>query len=135
MTGERAVRSSLAAAKAAGRPVVLDPVMCHVSPARLAFAAEIMASAPDILRANADELSALDNAGIPTTHSCHVLTGATIISGKGDMSWTVENGHVWMSKVTAVGCAQGGLMAALAARTEHTEIGSPCCLVVDQYCR
>jgi hydroxyethylthiazole kinase len=116
-----AIRNSLDAAKAKHIPVVLDPVMCHVSPPRLEFAAVLLAGKPDIVRANGDEFQAMEKAGANALDRCLVRTGQTdrIISPCAD--WSVMNGHPWLSKVTAVGCAQGALMAALAVKTDNEE--------------
>lgn len=115
-----AIIASHKAANEAGIPVVLDPVMCHVSPPRLAFASQLLAENPDILRANADEIRAIEAAGVPVTQMCRVLTGKVDRIGYHGDEWKIDNGHVWMSMITAVGCAQGGLLAALASRA-----GSP----------
>jgi hydroxyethylthiazole kinase len=121
---KNAIMASCAAASSAGVPVVLDPVMCHVSPPRLAFAAELLTESPDILRANSDEINAIEAAGVPVTQMCRVLTGKVDRICHDATEWKVENGHVWMSRITAVGCAQGGLLAALASRTDSPQIAS-----------
>jgi len=113
-----AIRHSFDAAKSAGNPVVLDPVMCHISPPRLEFAVELMRRKPDIIRANGDEFAALENAGTDITGVCHARTGKIDAITDAGSDLQIANGHPWLSKVTAVGCAQGALIAALATKTD-----------------
>jgi hydroxyethylthiazole kinase len=88
--------------------------MCHISPLRLRLAEEILQSGPAIIRANQSEAASFGQ--LSTDEVCVALTGETDrVSWRGQ-AVNVHNGHFYMSKVTAVGCAQGALMAALAAR-------------------
>ncbi len=113
-----AIGASLEEALGAGKPVVLDPVMCHVSPPRLGFALKVLERKPQLLRANADEARALRQKMPLAPDIVHVETGPTDRIMIGDRAFTIENGHPWLARVTAIGCAQGALMAALAVRTE-----------------
>jgi len=106
-----AMRASLKVCKAEGKPFVLDPVMCHVSPLRKKLAGEILGYGPAVMRANQLEALALND--FNTALTCLALTGEVDkIEYKGK-SATVHNGHLFMAKVTAIGCAEGALMAAL----------------------
>lgn len=112
-----ASRASLEAAVETGKPTVLDPVMCHLSPPRLAFASGLLQQGPTVLRANADEAAALAEGKAIPAEMVHVETAATDRIRFGKSILAIENGHPWMASVTAVGCAQGALIAALAAKT------------------
>ena len=115
---KEAMRLSAKQCSATRKPLVIDPVMCHVSPPRLEFAKELLANNPHIVRANADETNALLDAGVSLDNIVHVKTGAIdSVQYDGD-SKTISNGHPWLSRVTAVGCAQGALMAALISKVD-----------------
>ena len=107
-----AIRQAVSLTGSEGKPLVLDPVMCHISPPRLALAREVAAAGPAIIRANAAEAEAL---GTLPAHTVLARTGELdrVESSAGVVA--VANGHPFMSKVVAVGCAQGALMAALAS--------------------
>jgi hydroxyethylthiazole kinase len=110
----KAILASLEVCNGSDKPFVLDPVMCHVSPLRLRLAEQILKSGPAIMRANKNELAALDGAS-EHFEGCIALTGQTdrlVIKGQ---ELQVHNGDLMMAKVTAIGCAQGALMAALLA--------------------
>jgi hydroxyethylthiazole kinase len=115
-----AMRASLGIALAAGKPVVLDPVMCHLSPPRLAFARQLLAAGPLILKANAAETRALGD--IAT--ACRVETGPVDRISSPALSRRVENGHTLMHSVIAMGCALGALIAALAARADDPGVAA-----------
>ena len=111
---KEAIRISLDTCQELGKPFVLDPVMCHVSPVRLAMALEISARHPAILRANPLEAKALGYANRALNRATILaMTGAVDTVWEGSKCIEIHNGHPFLSKVTAVGCAQGGLMAAL----------------------
>ena len=55
-----AIRLALDAAAGAGRPWVLDPAHCDYSPPRAAFAQELLARGPAVLRANAAEFGCVN---------------------------------------------------------------------------
>lgn len=112
-----AIRIAVDHATKRNLPVLLDPVMVHVSPLRASFAREILDKVT-IVRANASEVSALEiEAGHET---CVVTTGERdCISFQGSCI-KISNGDPVMANVIATGCALGGLIAALSARS-----GSP----------
>jgi hydroxyethylthiazole kinase len=124
-----AIPLAMAAAREAGRPVVLDPVFVDRSPPRLAFARELLDAGPAILRCNAAEFEALT--GVPADpqalrdeaarRGCVIaLTGPVDYVTDGARSYEIHNGHPLMARVTAMGCAGTALIAALASREADT---------------
>lgn len=121
------IARAVPAAKAAGRPFVLDPVFVDRSPPRLAAARARLADGPAILRCNASEFEALADA--PATEEnvaararawgCVVaLTGPVDVVTDGARLARIANGHPLMARVTAMGCAGTALIAAFAALTD-----------------
>ena len=108
------------------KPFVLDPVMCHLSPLRRDFAIRLLDHSPAVLRSNADEAAAIEEAapGAVSAAGCQVVTGSIdhVFHAGGD--WQIANGHPWLSKITAAGSAQGALMAALAPVAESLPAAS-----------
>ncbi len=51
-----AIRLAAAVARNADKPWIVDPVHCDYSPSRLAFARELIASEPSVVRGNASEM-------------------------------------------------------------------------------
>lgn len=115
-----AIDITVAAAIAAKRPWVLDPVLIDRSPPRAALARELLKRRPSALRLNAAEFGALAGAdkpsGFAAAHSTIVaLSGATdIVAGAGQTA-SLNNGHPLMARVTAMGCAGSALVAACLA--------------------
>lgn len=120
-TRREAIPRALAAARIAGRPIVVDPVFVNRSPVRCAFARALLADTrPDLLRANADELAALfpdesvtsiaERSGIALA-----MTGETDEVAGPSGSIVLRNGHPMLARVTATGCAGGAVMAAFFA--------------------
>lgn len=123
------IEIAVAAANAAGRPWILDPVFVHFSPSRLAFARRLLEKRPSVLRGNARELAALvsgDAAGqraqglddaavtafaarLGATVAC---SGAVDLVTDGEAQVRIANGHPYMAQVTAVGCAVTALIGA-----------------------
>ncbi|GGE15420.1 putative hydroxyethylthiazole kinase [Aureimonas endophytica] len=113
LTAERrqATETGVQAARAAGRPWVLDPVKCDVSAVRLAFARKLLAERPTIVKANEAEravIEALDETAM-------IETGAADRLRLGDRALTLHNGHPWLAAVTGTGCLAGALVAGFAA--------------------
>lgn len=123
---------AIAAANEAGKPWVLDPVFVHFSPPRLAFARQLIAARPDLVRGNAHELASLQSgaasgkasAALGDEDTCMLAarSGAVIVrTGAEDFVTDAErrvvicNGHPLMSRVTGVGCAMTALLAAVRA--------------------
>lgn len=107
-----------------GKPFVLDPVMCHLSSLRRDFAVRLLQHAPAILRSNAAEAQAIEEVApgarvsAGTGAACQVVTGEQDSIVHDGVKYQLANGHPWLSKVTAAGCAQGALMAATSAAAE-----------------
>lgn len=117
-----AIRVAVDAAREHGRPWVLDPVMVERSPSRLAFARDLIAQGPVLVRLNASEFAALaggeesDAAAAARSWATAVaLTGAGDRVSDGAYALTVHNGHPLMAKITAMGCAGSALAAAALA--------------------
>lgn len=94
-----------------GRPWALDPAHCDYSPPRAAFAQELLARGPAVLRANAAEydlLSAL--AGVVA-----VRTGKQDRIAQNGTAFSVANGHPLTAMVTGTGCLSGAVIAAFLA--------------------
>lgn len=119
-TRRAAIPKAIEAAKAAGKPFVLDPVFVNRSPVRCSYAQELLASSPIVLRANRDELAALFPGQDPLDalagpSATLAVTGAEdLISGPGG-TIRLANGHPLLARVTATGCAGGAVIAAFLA--------------------
>jgi hydroxyethylthiazole kinase len=134
-----AIPLAIAAARAGGRPWVLDPVLVDASPPRLALARVCLAEKPAVLRSNAAEFEAL--AGRGASHEAvrayaGALRAVVAVTGPvdhvtdGERSFMIENGHPLMSRVTAVGCAASALVAAFAALAADRLAGAAGALLV-----
>jgi len=119
-TRRAAIPLAIAAAKDAGRPVCIDPVFIDRSEPRCAFARELLATGPDLVRLNAAELEAL----FPERAQADALiAGGTVLAVTGPEDkiesqgedFRLLNGHPLMGRVTATGCAGGAVLAAFAA--------------------
>ncbi|MBC7735908.1 MAG: hydroxyethylthiazole kinase [Candidatus Saccharibacteria bacterium] len=119
---------------AASKPWVLDPVGAGATRLRLDVSQRLLALRPTVIRGNASEILALAGTlatgrGVDATDSvaaaeqaAHDLarrTGAVVaVSGPVDYitdgvaSFRVANGHAMMPRVTALGCALNGVIAA-----------------------
>lgn len=118
---------------------VLDPVFVDRSPARLAFAKELAARGPAVIRLNAAEFHAFtgeeagtDSAGAfaRQTGSVVALTGSFDIVTDGTRLVTLHNGDPLMGKVTAMGCAGSALVAASLACETDAWLGAAAALMV-----
>lgn len=112
------------AAKKSGKPWVLDPVFIDRSPARAAYAKELLARGPNIVRLNQAEFKALAGfeprvdklTAFAREHGTVIgLTGAADLVADGARLATINNGDPLMTKVTALGCAESALVAACLA--------------------
>lgn len=93
-------------------PWVLDPVKVERSPERLAFARQLVALGPAVVRGNQAEMPALGAEG-PDRVVATTGERDRIVHGK---RWVeVLNGHPLMTRVTATGCASTALIAAFLA--------------------
>lgn len=90
------------------RPWLLDPVHCDASPTRRAFAQDLLAQAPAVLRGNGGEVATLT----PPAGVVRVTSGAVDLVACGARQLRVANGHPWMAQVTGTGCLSGAVIAA-----------------------
>lgn len=119
---------------AAGKPWVLDPVGAGATRLRLDVSQRLLALRPTVIRRNASEVLALAGTlatgrGVDATDSVAAAeraaqdlarrTGAVVaVSGPADYitdgsaAFRVANGHAMMPRVTALGCALNGVIAA-----------------------
>ncbi|TPE52205.1 hydroxyethylthiazole kinase [Amaricoccus solimangrovi] len=131
------MRAAAEAAKAAGRPWVLDPVAHFATDFRRRATAGLMALGPDILRGNASEILALaggagSGRGVDSGDPVAAAEGAAValsrasgavvaVTGEvdfvtdGTRSARIAGGSPLMPRVTALGCALTCLVGAFAA--------------------
>jgi hydroxyethylthiazole kinase len=119
--------ATLIAIEAAARhavPWLLDPVFVDRSAPRAAFARDMVALGPRIVRLNHAEFSALvKTAPSNNTVAAYAraksvvvgLSGETDLVADGVHLATIANGHPLMAKVTAMGCAVSALIVACLA--------------------
>lgn len=106
-----AIRLATAVARDADKPWIVDPVHCDYSPSRLAFARELIASGPSVVRGNASEMDIVGEAnGV-----LKIKTGPIDELTLDRHTIRVENGHPLMAQVTGTGCLSGALIAAFMA--------------------
>jgi hydroxyethylthiazole kinase len=93
-----------------GVPWVLDPVKVERSPERHAYARQLLAEGPCVVRANAAEMPALGD----DLHAdvVHATTGERVRIVHGKRWVEILNGDALMTRVTATGCAATTLIAA-----------------------
>lgn len=121
-----------------GIPWVLDPVFVERSAQRAAFAGQLVARRPTVVRLNRAELSALAPDGLAaspvqfaTENATTVaLSGETDVVTDGRCSIAISNGHPWMARVTAMGCAGSALVAACLAVEENAALASAAALLM-----
>jgi len=115
---------AIAAAERHTLPWVLDPVFVDRSAPRLAFARELMARGPRVVRLNQTEFEALAGTSAKQenamafardTGSIVAISGPTDLVTDGTRVAMIGNGHSFMAKVTAMGCAGSALAAAFLA--------------------
>ena len=94
-----------------GVPWVLDPVKVERSPDRLAFARELLAFAPAVVRANRAEMDAI----APGAGPVRATTGEVDLVEADGRRLRIGGGDPMMTHVTAMGCAGTGLVAAFLA--------------------
>lgn len=135
----RAMQLALQAARARGIPVVLDPVGAGATPYRNAALADLIRTGPpSIVRGNASEImsvaglaattrgvdsAASSDQAVDAARALARQLGAVVcVSGADDHvvdasgRWaTLSNGHIWMTRVTGVGCSASALVGAFAA--------------------
>lgn len=138
----KGMEAAARAAKAAGRPWVLDPVAHYATSFRREATASLLALSPTIIRANASEIIALaggasQGQGVDSRDSVAAaedaarllagrhksivaVTGVTDFVTDGDRAVRIDGGSPLMPQVTALGCALTCLVGAFAAAVpEH----------------
>jgi hydroxyethylthiazole kinase len=119
-----AIDAAISAAKAGGKPWVLDPVFVERAPPRAQFARDILIRGPAIVRLNAAEFAALsdhDPAGDGPARFARANTTVVAVTGgvdritDGARHAVIANGDPLMGQVTAMGCAGSALVAAVLA--------------------
>ena len=125
------------AAAAAGKPWVLDPVAVGATALRRRAGARLLALGPAVIRGNASEILALSGAEAhgrgadaadpveaaeaaarelaARTGAVVAVTGAVDFVTDGTRAARVSNGDPLMARVTALGCALTGVVAAFVA--------------------
>jgi hydroxyethylthiazole kinase len=135
----QSMKLGLAAATLRGIPTVLDPVGAGATAYRNQTLEELLdVAAPTVIRGNGSEVMSTAGAAIKTrgvdssaaAHdalgAAHALVGRTrgtvCVSGEVDHivdatgRWArLSNGHVWMTKITGVGCSSTALIGAFCA--------------------
>ena len=133
------MRLALQKARERGIPVVLDPVGAGATPYRNQAVAELLeAGNPTVLRGNASEIlsvagvaaatrgvdssAASDDAVRAARELTSRLDAVVCVSGATDHVLApdgrharLSNGHVWMTRVTGVGCSASALIGAFSA--------------------
>lgn len=114
-----------------GRPWALDPAHCDYSPPRAAFAQQLLARGPAVLRANAAEYDLLSvPAGVVA-----VRTGKQDRIAQNGATFSVANGHPLAAMVTGTGCLSGAIIAAfLAIETDAFMAASAAMLIFGVAC-
>ena len=133
------MRLALVRAAERGIPVVLDPVGAGATPYRNTSIEYLMAQAlPTVVRGNASEVMSVAGAsvatrGVDSSAAANDALGAAqalvqrtkgvvCVSGETDhvldagRRWArLRNGHVWMTRITGVGCSATALIGAFCA--------------------
>lgn len=110
------------AARAVGRPWLLDPVKVEQSAPRRQFTEQLLLRRPTVLRGNGAEIAALaGNAGDPVSalsrriRAVVAQTGPVDIVTDGTRRLDLTHGSPLMDRVTAMGCAASALTGAFLA--------------------
>jgi hydroxyethylthiazole kinase len=118
------------------RPWVLDPVFVDRSADRAKFAQTLLALRPTVVRLNGAELKTLAadgdvRAAASQWSTIVALSGPTDVVTDGVSSLSLANGHPWMARVTAMGCAGSALVAAcLAVETDPVRASASALLIL-----
>lgn len=135
-----AMSEAVAAAREAGTPWVLDPVGVGALSMRTAFAAELLAHEPAVIRGNASEILALAGAGAGgrgvdssddveataevarelahRTRAVIAVSGPVDLITDGERVLRVAGGDALLTRVTGAGCALGALVGAAVAAAD-----------------
>ena len=134
-----AIPVAVAFAAQTNKPWVLDPVFVHRSPARLDYAAALLAEKPAAVRCNQAECVALAGGGNGAApgevlaarfETVAAVTGAVDTVYGHERQADIENGHVLMSRMTATGCACSAIVAACLAVGEDPFAACVAALVI-----
>jgi len=116
-----AITIAIEATRSNALPWVLDPVFVDRAPTRAAFARELIAQRPTVIRLNHAEFSTLAG-GKPsldavaayarTSQAVIGLSGESDLLSDGERTASIANGHPLMARVTAMGCAGSALVVA-----------------------
>ncbi len=132
-----AMRLAVAAAEAAGKPWVLDPVAAGALAYRTGVARALAARGPEVIRGNASEIMALAGEGrggrgvdsaagsasaraaaqalARSTGAAVAVTGEIDYATDGDRVIAIANGHPMMTRVTGLGCTATAITGACVA--------------------
>src|SRR5262245_2298592 len=134
-----AIMIALDTARSNARPWVLDPVFVDRAPTRAAFARELIARRPTVIRLNHAEFSTLAGGKpLPDTVAAYARAGQAVVglSGESDLvsngerTTSIANGHPLMARVTAMGCAGSALVVACLAIEPDAFIGTVAALLI-----
>jgi hydroxyethylthiazole kinase len=135
----RAVNIAAERANQLAKPWVLDPVFVQASASRLELAKFLLGKRPSLVRCNAGEGKALLGDGFDPHDLSKLKTAqvsALALTGKedrvvvGEQSMSVLNGHQFMDRVTAMGCALTALIAGFMATEEDAALAIASALVL-----
>lgn len=123
-TRRAAIGIAVDAANEKDVPWLIDPVFVDRSHTRATFAQALIRLRPHAMRLNYDEFAAIAGAEGTAEALAHLsrdigtvvaLTGAVDAITDGRRMVRISNGHHWMSRVTAMGCAGSAVVAACLA--------------------
>ncbi|MHA7777631.1 hydroxyethylthiazole kinase [Roseibium sp. M-1] len=134
-TRRQAIPVAMDAARKAGRPIAIDPVFVDRSPLRCAYARDLLAAGPDLVRLNRPEMDALF---ADRSAAEELIASGTVFAVTGDEDkiesrgedYRLQNGHPLMGRVTATGCAGGAVLAAFTCVEDDTALAAACGLSV-----
>ena len=114
-----AIATAIPVMAESGKAWVLDPVMIDRAPHRLAYARDLLALNPAIIRANQAETEALG-----PSHGVRAISGVRDLVETAQGRITLAHGHAYGSMITGGGCALSAIMAALAAVTDNAALAA-----------
>ena len=148
----RAMHRAADRAVSLGKPWVLDPVGAGATKYRTDTARELAVRRPTVIRGNASEILAVAGGvegtrGVDSAHGsddalataralaarlgCVVaVTGAVDYVTDGSRTLSISNGHVMMTRVTALGCSATALVGAFLAAHDDAVFAAAAALAV-----
>jgi len=120
-------------------PWALDPVFVDRAPTRAAFARELIAQRPTVIRLNHAEFSTLagskpsPDAVAAYARACQTvvgLSGESDLVSDGERTASIANGHSLMGRVTAMGCAGSALGVACLAIEPDAFVATAAALLI-----